>query len=149
MNPQEHLLNEIKEALKAKQQERLTTLRMLLSELKNEKIRSGQEVDEETFVGLVRRAIKQRKDAAEQYRQGDRQELADKEEREADMLAAYLPQQADEAEIRRAIEELVVAEGLTGPKGIGPVMKAMLSRFGASADGATINRLAREILASS
>lgn len=149
MNPQERLLSEIKESLKAKQSERVSTLRMLLSEIKNEKIKTGQEVDDDAFVGLVRRAIKQRKEAAVQYRQGARQELADKEDREAEILAVYLPKQAAEADIRRAIEELVAAEGLSGPKGIGPVMKAMLARFGGSADGATINRLAREILTSS
>ena len=94
----------------------------------------------------MRKAIKQRGEAAEQFRAGGRPELADKEEREAAILEAYLPQQAGEAELRAAIAAFVAAEGLAGPKGIGPVMRAMLARFGAAADGATINRLAREIL---
>ena len=147
--PQERIQNDIKEALKAKQTERLATLRLLLSEIKNEKIRAGQEVGDDTFARLVKKAVKQRKDSAEQYLKGDRAELAAKEEREAEILSAYLPQQVGEDEIRQAIEVFVAAEGLSGPQGIGPVMKAMLARFGGAADGKTINRIAREVLAAS
>jgi uncharacterized protein len=144
--PRETIETDLKAALKAGEKEKLATLRLLLTDLKNEQIRRGSEVDDETFAGLVRKAIKQRGEAAEQYRAGGRPELADKEEREAAFLAVYLPAQADEAEIRAAIAEYVAAEGLAGPKAIGPVMRAMLARFGAAADGATVNRLAREIL---
>lgn len=145
-NPRETIERDLKAALKAGEKEKLATLRLLLTEIKNEQIRRGSEVDEEAFAGLVRKGIKQRGEAAEQYRAGGRPELADKEEREADFLAAYLPQQADEAEIRVAIAEFVAAEGLAGRQAIGPVMRAMMARFGARADGATVNRLAREIL---
>lgn len=144
--PLETIQSDLKEALKAKQTERLGTLRLLLNEIKNEQIRSGAEIDGDAFARLVRKAVKQRQDSAEQYRQGDREELAAQEEREIEILSAYLPQQVGEDEIRAAIVELVAAEGLSGPKGIGPVMKAMLARFGSSADGKTINRIARQVL---
>jgi hypothetical protein len=144
--PRERIETELKAALKAKDKERLGTLRMLLSEIKNEQIRSGQEVDEPTFLKLVQKAVKQRHDSAEQYRKGDREELAEKEEREAEILEAYLPAQASEDEIRSAIEEFVKAEGLSGPAAIGPVMKAMMSRFSGQADGGPINCIAREVL---
>ncbi|HEX9668107.1 MAG TPA: GatB/YqeY domain-containing protein [Thermoanaerobaculia bacterium] len=146
ITPQQRIESDLKEALKAGQKERLSTLRLLLTEIKNERIRRGAEVDEPGFVALVRKAVKQREEASTQYRQGGRPELAEKEEREAVILTAYLPAQADEAQIRAAIEELVAARGLAGPAAIGPVMKEMLARFGSAADGATINRLAREIL---
>ena len=144
--PQERIQAELKEALKARDKERVGTLRMLLSEIKNEKIRSGDEVDDKAFVGLVRKAIKQRQDSAEQYRNGDREELAAKEEREAAILDAYMPQQASEDDIRRAIEDFVASEGLSGPQGIGPVMKAMIAHFGGNADGKVINQIARQVL---
>ncbi len=144
--PQERILSDVKEAMKARDQERLGTLRMLLAAIKNEKIRAGEEVDEAAFLAQVQRAIKQRKDSAEQYRAGDREELAAKEEREIGILEAYLPRQASEAEVRRAIEEFVAGEGLSGPRGIGPVMKAMRARFAGSADGGTINRIAKDVL---
>ena len=144
--PQERIQSDLKDALKARDKERTGTLRMLLTEIKNEKIKSGREVDDKTFAGLVRKAVKQRHDSAEQYRQGDRPELAEKEEREAAILDAYMPRQVGEEEIRRAIEEFVAAEGLSGPRGIGPVMKAMIAHFGGNADGKTINQIARQVL---
>ncbi|MCB1033336.1 MAG: GatB/YqeY domain-containing protein [Acidobacteria bacterium] len=144
--PQARIQNDLKEAMKSGQKERLGTLRMLLTEIKNEAIRVGEEVDEDRFVALVKKAIKQRKDSAEQFRKGGREEMAAKEDREAEVLSAYLPAQAGEAEIRAAIEGLVAEEGLAGPAAIGQVMKAMLAHFGSSADGGTINRIAREVL---
>jgi uncharacterized protein YqeY len=145
--PTETVERDLRSALKAGEKERLGTLRMLLTEVKNERIRSGAEVGEEAFAGLVRKAIKQRQDAAEQFRAGHREELAAKEEREAEILSGYLPQQASEDEIRAAVEAFVAAEGLSGPQAIGPVMREMLGRFGARADGGTINRVARQVLA--
>jgi len=144
--PQERIETDVKTALKSGDRERLATLRLLLADLKNERIRRRDEVDEAGFVALVRKGIKQRQEAAEQYRRGGREESAAREEREADVLAAYLPQQAGEEEIRAAVESFVAAEGLAGPAALGRVMKEMLGRFGARADGATVNRVAREVL---
>ena len=147
--PQERIETEVKEALKAQEKERLSTLRMLLNAIKNERIRSGEEVDEETFFSLVRKGIKQRRESSEQYRKGDRIELAQQEEREAEILEAYLPAAVEDAELQAAIREFVLAEELVGPQAMGRVMKEMIHRFAGRADGATINRLAREILTES
>lgn len=146
--PQQRIEAEVKAAMKAGEKEKLSTLRMLLTEIKNEKIRRGGDVDEDGFVSLVRKAIKQREEAATQYRQGGREELAAKEQSEAGLLTAYLPAQVDEAQIRAAIQEFVATQGLSGPAAMGQVMKEMKTRFGTSADGATLNRVAREVLTS-
>ena len=146
-SPQDTIQNDLKTALKAGDKERVATLRLLLTAIKNERIDSGAEVDETTFSRLVRKAVKQRNDSATAYRDGGREELAAKEEREAKILEDYLPQAVDEDELRSAIEAFVAAEGLSGPQGIGPVMKTMMSRFGARADGATISRIAKSVLA--
>ncbi len=146
--PAERIREDVKAALKAGDKERLATLRLLSSAIHNEQIRSGGEVDEDGFLKLVRKAIKQRRDSAEQYRAGGRAELAEREEREAEILAAYLPEEAGEDEIRAAIEALIADQGLAGPAAMGTVMKAMMARFGGRADGAVINRLAREVLTS-
>jgi uncharacterized protein len=145
--PQQRIEAEVKAAMKAGEKEKLSTLRMLLTEIKNERIRRGSEVDEAGFVSLVRKAIKQREEAATQFRNGHREELAAKEESEGRLLETYLPAQVDEGQIRAAIEEMVASRGLSGPAAIGPIMKELLARFGSSADGATINRIAREVLA--
>lgn len=149
MTPQQRVEAEVKNALRAGEKERLSTLRMLLADIKNERTKAGGgggEVDEATFVTLVRRAIKRREEAAAQYRTGDRPELAAKEESEAKILEAFVPAGPGEGEIRAAIADFVAAQGLAGPAALGPVMKEMKARF-ATADGALLNRLAREILA--
>lgn len=143
--PQERVQNDLKDAMKAGDKERTGTLRMLLAELKNERIRAGGEVGEEAFLGLVQKAVKQRHDAAEQYRGANRPELAEKEEREARILGGYLPEAASEDEVRAAIEQLVAAESL-GPKDLGRVMGAVLPKFKGRIDGKVVQRLAREVL---
>ena len=145
--PQQRIEADVKAAMKAGEKEKLSTLRLLLTEIKNERIRRGSEVDEAGFVSLVRKSIKQREDSVSQYRAGNREELAAKEEAEIKVLQAYPPAQVDEGQIRAAVEELVASRSLAGPAAIGPIMKEMLARFGSSADGATINRIAREVLA--
>ncbi|MDP9121537.1 MAG: GatB/YqeY domain-containing protein [Acidobacteriota bacterium] len=145
--PQARIETDVKAALKAGDKAKLQTLRLLLTDLKNERIRRGGEVDEAGFVALTRKAIKQREEAATQYRGGGRDDLAGKEESEAAILAAYLPAATDPADIRAAVLALVDERGLSGPSAMGPIMKEMLARFGTAADGATINRIAREVLA--
>lgn len=137
---------------------RLSTLRMLLTEIQSAGLRGpaapggDSEIDEAGFQALVRKAIKQRRESSEQFRLGNRLELAVREELEAEILAAYLPRQASEAELREAISAIVAetgGRGLEGKAALGAVMKAALARFGGTADGATVNRIVRELLAGS
>ena len=142
----ERIEADLRAARKARDPERVATLGMLLTAIDNERIRGGQPVDETGLATLVQKAIKQRQEASEQFRRGDRDDRAQREEREAEILAAYLPEQVDEEELRRAIREIVEAGALSGPTGIGRVMGQMMARYRGRADGGTINRLAREIL---
>lgn len=144
--PQERLQADMKTAMKAKDKERLSTVRMLLTAVKNEAIRIGGDVDEDGFVRLVQKSVKQREDASQQYRDGGREELAAKEDREAVILAEYLPEQASEDDIRQAVQKLVDDQGLEGPRAIGVIMKEMMAHFGSSAEGRVINKIAREVL---
>ena len=145
-SPRADVERDVKDALRARDSERLQTLRMLLAEIKNKSIELGRDPDRDEFTGLVRKGIKQRHEAAQQFEQGKRPELRDKELREVGYLERYLPAQVSEDDLRQAIRELVAERGLSGPSGIGPVMKEMMKRFGGAADGATVNRIAREIL---
>ena len=144
--PRQRVESDLKTAMKGGDKERVATLRMLVAEIDNERIRRGSAVDEEAFVPLVRRGIKQRHEAAEQFRRGGREESAAKEEREAEILAGYLPQQAGEEEVRAAVERFAEEQGLSGPADMGRVMGAMMKHFGTRADGSTVNRIAREVL---
>jgi hypothetical protein len=144
--PQERIQDELKEAMKARDAERTGTLRMLLAEIKNEKIRLGRELAEEDFLGIVQKGVKQRQDSVEQYRAGGRVDLAEKEEREAKLLAGYLPEQLSEEEVRAAVEALVREQGLSGPKALGAVMGALVPRLKGRVDGKVLQRIARETL---
>ena len=146
-SPREQIEAQVRAALKAGEKEKLSTLRLLLNAIINERIRSGDEVDESTFFGLVHKRIKQRKDSTEQYLEGGRTDLAEREQREIEILDEYLPAAVDAAEVRSAIRAFIESEDLSGPQAIGPIMKEMLARFSGRADGATINQIARELLA--
>lgn len=146
LSPQDRVQADLKEAMKSGDRGRISTLRLFLNRIKNERIALGRDVDEPTFQALAQKAIKQHREAAEAFRKGDREERAAAEEAEAEILATYLPPPAEEGEIRAAVEGFVAAEGLSGPQAIGPVMREMTQRFAGRADGATINRIARDVL---
>jgi uncharacterized protein YqeY len=145
-SPREELEAQIKAALKSGDKRRLATLRLLLTAATNERIRTGQEVDESGFLQLVQKAIKQRRDSAEQYRKGNREDLAAEEDLEAEILAEFLPPQIGEEELLQAIEAFVEQEGLVGMAGLGRVMQEMMSRYRGRADGSVINGIARNVL---
>ncbi len=144
--PRAQIEGDLKEAMKAKDKERTETLRMLLAEIKNREIQDGQPVDDKAFTALIKKATKQRKEAAEQFRNGDRLELAEKEERELAILEPYLPEQVDEGAIREAVAAVIAEKGLSGPSGMGQVMQAVMAQFGGAADGKLVNQIARELL---
>ena len=145
-SPREQIEADLKEAMKAREKERTETLRMLLSEIKNREIQDGEPVDEKAFTALIKKAVKQRKEAAEQFHNGGRTELAEKEERELVLLEPYLPQQVDEATLRAAVQAVIGEKGLSGPSGMGQVMQAVMAQFGGGADGKLVNQIARELL---
>lgn len=142
----ESLQSDLHQALKDRDSTRAATLRLLLTDVKNETIAAGGELADEDFVKLVQRGIKRRSEAAEQYRAGNRDELAEKEESEAAILEDYLPPQVDKATLRSAIEEFVADNDLSGPQAIGQVMKEMMSRFAGQADGSTVSAIARDVI---
>lgn len=144
--PKEEIEAQIRDALKSREATRLATLRLLLSEIKNKAIETGHDVEDDEFLRIVQKGIKQRQESARQYRDGGREELASKELAESAVLEDFLPAQASEDEIREAIREFLAGANAEGPAAIGAVMKAMMQRFSGSADGGTVNRLAREIL---
>lgn len=146
--PQQRIEADLKNAMKAGEKERVGTLRMLLTDLKNERIRRGEEVDETGFTALVRKGIKQREESAEQFEKGDREESAAKERREAEILAVYLPDEPSEAEIRSAVESHVAEHDLSGMAAMGQVMPAMIERFEGRADNAVLSKIVRDVLSS-
>ena len=132
--------------MKARERDRVQTLRLLLTAVKNRRIELGEELNEREFLVLVRRAVKRGREAAEQYRAGQREDLAAKEEGEILQLESYLPPSIDEKTMREGAAEFIRAEGLSGPQALGQVMKAMVARFEGNADGKALSSVVRELL---
>jgi uncharacterized protein YqeY len=142
----EKIRADMTEAMKAQQKERLSTLRMLQSSLKNEQINSGHELSDEEAMTILRKAVKQRQDSIEQYRNANRPELADKEESEMKMIQTYLPAELSEAELESGLREIITSVGAESKKDIGKVMKEATARYKGRADGKKIQEIVSRIL---
>jgi uncharacterized protein YqeY len=133
--------------MRAKDQARLAPLRMAKAALMNREVEKGRELDEAESQQVIASLIKQRRDSAEQFEKGGRQELAARETAEIATLEAYLPPPIDPAEIERAVDEAVAETGATSAKDLGRVMKAVMNRLaGRGADGRIINETVRRKL---
>lgn len=132
-------------ALKSRDQIAADTLRALKTRIQNEKIASGGELSESAVLALVQSEVKRRKEAATAYRSGGRIEAADKEEAEINVLMSFLPAQATEQDIIKAVDEQVAANGWT-TKDFGQAMGMLKSHFGSSVDGAVLAKILKEKL---
>ncbi len=152
----EKLEADIVVAMRAKDEHRLTTLRMVKSAMKNKEIEKRAPLQEGEEQAILTTLIKQRKDSVEQFTKGNRPELAEKERVEIGMIEGYLPQSASEEEVRAivlgALEHLAKDAGGTrpGPKDMGPAMRVVKQRIAASgirADGSMVSEMLKAELA--
>jgi hypothetical protein len=135
--------------MKARDAPRTSALRMAKTALANREIDKRAPLDDAEAVKVLQGLVKQREDSAEQFRKGNRPELAAKEEGEIAVLKAYLPQEASEAEVAAAVEAAIAETGAASPRDLGKVMKAAmaaLQRTGKPADGRKVNEAARRRL---
>jgi uncharacterized protein YqeY len=138
----------IADAMKKHDAVRLSTLRMLKAALMNREIERGHTLDEGESLQVVAFLVKQRKDSIEQFTQGGRPELADKEQAEIHILETYLPAAAEPAAVEQAVVDAIQETGATSPKDMGRVMKAVMTRLaGQTIDGKAVNELVRRKLA--
>jgi len=140
---------DLKTAMKARDALRTSVLRMAKAAIRNREIDARASLEDSEVVRVLQGLVKQREEAATQFRQGRREELAEKEEAEIELLRAYLPEQASEADLRAAVEAAVAATGASGPTDLGRVMKAALADLktqGRPVDGKKLNQLVREKL---
>jgi uncharacterized protein YqeY len=143
MTVTEQLQADVKTALKAGEKQRVGALRLVLSELqKDTKEGAGDEL------AVLRRERKRRLDAAAQFRDGGRPELADQEESEAVLIAGYLPAELDDAELETIVSNAIAETGASSPRDMGQVMKAVMAASGGRADGKRASAAVREALSS-
>ena len=140
---------DLTEAMKAKEAERLSAIRMIKTALKLRETDLPGEVDDAEAMKVLNTLLKQRREAAEQYRAGHREELAQKEEREALIIQSYLPASASDEEISRAVDESIAEVGASSMKDMGAVMKAVRARLeGKTIDGKALSDLVKAKLSS-
>jgi uncharacterized protein YqeY len=136
----DQVTKDIAAAMRQKDQASLAPLRMLKAALMNREVEKGRALDEAESLQVVNQLVKQRRDAADQFRAGRRIDLADREEAEIEFLGRYLPAAADPAAIEQAIEAAVAETGASGPKDMGKVMKAVMTRLsGTTVDGRLVS----------
>ena len=135
-------------AMKAKDADRTSTLRMVKAAIMNREKEGAGELTDEDVLKLLRSQVKQRRDSVEQYQQAGRQDLADKEAAEIAVIESYLPQAASAAVIDQAVSEAVAETGATSPKDMGAVMKSVMARLaGKNADGRAVSEAVKKKLA--
>lgn len=138
---------EIKTAMREGRREDVTAYRMLVAELqRTAKDARRDELTEDEELKVLTRERKKRVEAAEAFRAGDREELAAKEMREADLIDAFLPQQLDEEALGRLVDEAIAETGASSPRDMGAVMSVVMQRGGAQVDGKQASRMVKERL---
>jgi len=142
------ILDDIKAAMKAREQAKLVTLRMLSAAIKQKEVDERIDLDDAAVLAIIEKQIKQRKEAAVQFEQGGRADSAQSELAEAAVLASYLPKQLSEAEVMAELQQLLAEVGATGPQDMGKAMAAAKSRLVGRADMSKVSGWVMQVLKS-
>ncbi len=152
MSIQQQISNDLKQAMRNKETEMVSVLRMLISAIKNKEIavRKGEDVSltNEQVIQILRSEIKKRKDSITAYKQGDRHDLADKEEKEIKIIEKYLPEQMSDGEIEKVVREIIEMHGNASvQKDFGKIMGQVMARVKGKADGGRVSEVVKKVLA--
>lgn len=142
----ERLENEFKEALKARDESKVSILRMLKASIKNRQIEKRASLSDDEIYDILNSFIKRGRESIEQFSKAGREDLAEKEREEIRIIQSYLPEQLSEDGVRRLVEEIIEETGAKGMGDIGKVMKAIMPRVKGRADGRLVNDIVREVL---
>ena len=150
MSIKQSILKELKSAMKQKKADRLRVLRSLKAKILEKEIserKGGEgEIDDEQIVEVLMKAAKQRKESIEQFDDGDRKELADKERAELKIIEEFLPEMMSDDEVRAAVKEQIEKMGATDISDMGKVMGVMMGKLKGKAEGGTVSRIVKEEL---
>lgn len=133
----------VKDAMRAKAKERLTTLRLITSEFKRIEVDERIELDDARVLAVLDKMVKQRRESARQYSENGRPELAEREQFEIGVIQEYLPQQMTEAELRTLVQETAAALGVTGMADMGKLMGAVKPKVQGRADMGLVSQLVK------
>ena len=147
MSLKERITDDMKTAMRAKDSERLGTIRLLQSAMKQKEVDERIELDDTAIVAIVDKMIKQRKDSIAACEQAARQDLVDKEKAELAVLSAYLPERLSAQELTDAVQAIVKELGASGPGDMGRVMGAVKTRLAGKADMGAVSAAVKAALA--
>jgi len=133
----------MKAAMRARESARLSTIRLLLAAIKQREVDERIELDDAAVVGVIEKMIKQRRESIAQFEKASRNDLADAEKAEVQVLSAYLPAQMSDAEVQKHIDSVVSETGAAGAKDMGKVMAALKGRLAGKADMAKVSALVK------
>lgn len=133
--------DDIKEALKARDEDRLRALRALKTAIRNKEVELKRPLEEREYIQIVNMLVKQRRESIDHFEKGGRKDLAVLEEEEIKILADYLPPSLSEEELSSIIDQAISESGASTPKDIGKVMKIVMEKIGGRADGRLVNSM--------
>jgi uncharacterized protein len=143
----ERLNNDMKQAMKNKEKDRLTTIRMIKASLQNETIKFGkQELSEEEELTVLSREVKQRKDSLQEFEKAGREDLVEKIQNELKHVEVYMPQQLSEEEVASIVKEAIAETGAASKADMGRVMAVIMPKVKGKADGSLVNKLVQQHL---
>jgi len=139
----ERIADEMRAAMKAREQTRVSTLRMLMAAMKNTQVEKGHELDDDEVVEVIAREAKRRRESMDAFEKGGRHELVQKEGAELAVLETYLPEKLGDDELAKLVDEAIVETSASSPKEMGQVMKALMPKVKGRADGAAVSAAVR------
>ncbi|GAB4569877.1 MAG: GatB/YqeY domain-containing protein [Anaerolineae bacterium] len=145
-DPRVRLQADLKEAMRAKDRQRITVLRMALNAIKQEEIDKRVTLSAEDATAILMREAKKRYESIQEAAKAGRTDIAEAEQQELNILEAYLPKQMTESEIAELVKEVIAEVGASSPKDMGNVMRVLMPRVKGQADGGLVNRIVREQL---
>lgn len=147
MDLRNQLDTDLKDAMRAKDTLRIETLRNIRGAIRSRELDGGKDLDDAAILAVIRSLVKQRDDSIEQYAQGNRQDLVDKETQERTILMHYLPQAPDAASVEAAVQAAITKLGASGMQDMGRVMQACKEALGPSVDSKALSTIVRSKLA--
>lgn len=140
------ITEDMKTAMRARETARLSAIRLLLAAIKQREVDERIELDDSAVIAVIDKMLKQRRDSIAQYESAGRQDLADAERFEVDVLSGYMPQALSQAEIEAEVREAIATSGAAGPQDMGKVMSALKPRLAGRADMGQVSGLVRQAL---
>ncbi len=146
MSLSDQITKDLKEALKARDELRISCIRMLKSGIKNRQVEKGETLEDKEILSLIGSMVRKSQEAAKEFKKGGREDLAGKEEAEIKILSGYLPEQLEPDEIEKILKNIISDLSASSLKDMGKVMKAAMARMAGRAQGAEVNEIAKKLL---